>query len=290
MPQFTTLIDAPTLADHLDDPDWIVFDCRFSLADPERGHRDYLAGHIRGAQYLDLNRDLSARVVPGKTGRHPLPSVEEAARLFGGRGVGPNAQVIAYDDRAGSIAARLWWMLKWLGHDAVAVLDGGWSSWVARRGPTATGDERRAPAPFQARPRPDFEVTVDEIRQRGGRSDFVLFDARASERYRGEAEPIDPVAGHIPGARSLPFQKNLGPEGRFLPPAELKRRFEAALGDSSASEAVVYCGSGVTAAHDLLAFEVAGLERPRLYAGSWSEWITDPDRPVALGDEDRSQA
>lgn len=284
-PPFTTLIDCRTLEVHLDEPDWVLFDCRFSLAEPQRGHRDYLSGHIPGAQYLDLNHDLSAPVVPGKTGRHPLPAVKEAARLFADRGVGSKTQVVTYDDAAGSIAARLWWMLKWLGHEAVAVLDGGWQQWVDSNGPQRSGEERRSPTTFDARPRPELQVSLDEIRRRHDDPDFLLLDARARERYLGEFEPIDPVAGHIPGARSLPFQQNLDSHGRFLSREELRRRLRPVLGDSAGPEAAVYCGSGVTAAHDILAFEVAGLGRPRLYAGSWSEWIAGRENPVAVGDE-----
>jgi thiosulfate/3-mercaptopyruvate sulfurtransferase len=282
---YTTLVDARTLRSHLDDPDWILFDCRFSLADTSRGRRDYLVGHIPGAQYLHLNDDLSAPVVPGKTGRHPLPAEHEAENLFGSRGVCKECQVVAYDDSSGSIAARLWWMLKWLGHDAVAVLDGGWQQWIDSGGTALPGEERRKPVDFEALVRPELVATTDEIRRRQSDSDFRLLDARAPERYRGETEPIDRVAGHIPGAISAPFKDNLGPQGCLLPPDELKQRLARLLGDSRASDAVAYCGSGVTAALDLLAFEVAGLGRPRLYVGSWSKWITDADNPIAVGNE-----
>lgn len=282
---YTTLVDTRTVTSHIDDPKWVLFDCRFSLADPSRGRREYLVGHIPGAQYLHLNEDLSAPVIPGKTGRHPLPTEQEAARLFGSRGVSGESQVVAYDDSSGSIAARLWWMLKWLGHDAAAVLDGGWQQWIDSGGATRSGEERRGPADFESRIRPGLVATAGDILRRQQHSDFRLLDARAPERYRGETEPIDRVAGHIPGAVSAPFKKNLDPQGRFLPAAELRRRLARLLGEASAPEAVVYCGSGVTAAHDLLAFEVAGLERPRLYVGSWSEWINDADNPIAVGDE-----
>ncbi|MEJ2083571.1 MAG: sulfurtransferase [Acidobacteriota bacterium] len=282
---YTTLVDVQTLASHIDQPSWVLFDCRFSLADPSRGRRDYLSGHIPGAQYLDLNQDLSAPVIPGKTGRHPLPTEQEAAHLFGSRGVSAETQVIAYDDMSGAIAARLWWMLKWLGHDAVAVLDGGWNEWITSDGATRPGAEHRVPADFRARLRPQLVVTTDEIRRRRNRSGFRLLDARAPERYRGETEPIDPVAGHVPGAISAPFRDNLDSQGRVLAGAELRQRLEPLLGSSPASEAVAYCGSGVTAAQDILAFELAGLGRPRLYVGSWSEWITDAENPIAVGDE-----
>ncbi len=281
---YTTLVDTQTLAAHLDDPSWILFDCRFSLAEPERGRRDYLAAHIPGAQYLDLNRDLSAPVAPGKTGRHPLPRADEAARIFSRCGVSAASQVVAYDDLSGAIAARLWWMLKWLGHDAVAVLDGGWPRWLASGGAARSHEERRPPSQLEVRSRPALVATTDEVRRRRDHPDFVLLDARAPERYRGEVEPIDPVAGHIPGARSAPFKENLDPEGRFLSPTQLRSRLEPLLRSLPAGDAVVYCGSGVTAAHDILAFEAAGLGSPRLYVGSWSEWITDPDNPVAVGD------
>ena len=281
---FTTLVDTPTLLTHLEDPQWVVFDCRFKLAEPERGRRDYLEQHIPGAQYLDLNRDLSSPVTPGKTGRHPLPGTVAAGRLLGSRGVASDTQVVAYDDSRGSIAARLWWMLKWLGHDAVAVLDGGFEGWLAAGGQVQSGDERRAQVSFVARPRPLMIATTDELRRRSAGA-APLLDARAAERYRGEVEPIDPVAGHIPGAISAPFQENLDAGGRFHPPDALKQRLGSLLGDARASDAVVYCGSGVTAAHDILAFAAAGLGMPRLYVGSWSEWVTDADNPVAVGNE-----
>ncbi len=288
MQAFTTLIAADELASRLHQSHWRVFDCRFSLDDPQRGRRDYALSRIPGAVYLHLDEELSAPVKPGITGRHPLPDPDRLARLLARHGVSGRSQVIAYDDAGGSVAARLWWLLKWLGHDGVAVLDGGWSAWLERGLPVESGAPLPGPRPtggeLQVRLRAGMVAGAQEIEQlvACGRASRLL-DARAAERFRGEVEPIDPVAGHIPGARNHPFVGNLGADGRFLPQAELAAKLGALCGNLQAEELICYCGSGVTAAHNVLAFEHAGLGRPRLYAGSWSEWITDPQRPVATG-------
>lgn len=281
----TTLVDAGTLREHLEDPDWMVVDCRFSLDDPEAGGRAYAAAHIPGAVYAHLDRDLSGPVVPGVTGRHPLPDPDRLSAWLSARGVDASVQVVAYDNKGGAIAARLWMLLRWLGHAAVAVLDGGWSAWCAAGHPTTQDAE--TPVPRQFIPAPASALLVDAATVERLRNDPAcrLLDARARPRYRGEVEPIDPVAGHIPGAVSAPFAENLAPDGRFLPPEELRARFKALLGGVPPSAAVCYCGSGVTANHILLAMEYAGLPGARLYAGSWSEWITDPSRPVATGED-----
>lgn len=273
----TTLISCLELADDLDQDDVVVVDCRFSLGDPERGRADYAQSHIPGAVYAHLDEDLSGEIIPGKTGRHPLPPVGEMADRFGAWGIGEGVQVVAYDDAGGGIAARLWWMLRYLGHDAAAVLDGGWPRWVASELPTRAGTENRPPRRFTPRPRTDWVVDaeiVDAIRERGG---WVLVDAREAERYRGEFEPIDPVAGHIPGAVSAPFKENLNADGYFREPEVLRQRFEKIIGRTPADHVVSYCGSGVTAAHNLLAMAHAGLGHGRLYPGSWSEWIIEHD-------------
>ncbi len=278
---YTTLISTTDLADHLTDPDWAVIDCRFAVADKGRGRRDYLAGHIPGAVYAHLDDDLAGPVIAGVTGRHPLPDLEAFARTLSGWGVGPGVQVVAYDDAGGAYAARLWWMLRWLGHEAVAVLDGAWQAWVAEDRPTVAGQETRPERVFIPHPRPELLATateVDAIRLDPG---WRLLDARGADRFRGENETLDPVAGHIPGALSLPYAGNLAPDGHFLPPEALAARFAAVLGDAPSQRVVCSCGSGVTAAHDLLAMLHTGLGEGRLYAGSWSEWITDPARLVA---------
>lgn len=280
MVAYTTLISATDLAQHLDDQTWLIVDCRFSLADTERGRRDYRESHIPGAIYAHLNEDLSGPVVTGRTGRHPLPDPDAFARTLGGWGVGDDIQVVAYDDSTGGIAARLWWMLRWLGHDAVAVLDGGWLYWSKNGLPAQGGAESPTKRIFTARPRAHFVVDTAVVEAMLESRPAMLFDSRAADRYRGENETIDPVAGHIPGAISVPYEDNVGPDGLFLPKEILKDRFEVLMAGIPSEQAAFYCGSGVTAAQNLLAMAHAGLGNGRLYAGSWSEWIADPTRPI----------
>ena len=278
---YTTLISAAELAEHLDDPGWAIVDCRFALADTERGRRDFQAAHIPGARYAHLDEDLSGPVLAGLTGRHPLPDIESFAQTLGGWGIGDGVQVVVYDDATGGIAARLWWMLRWLGHDEVAVLDGGWAQWSRAGLPVQSDPGSRPARVFAIRPRPDLLVDTAEVVAKSQDRPAVLFDSRTADRYRGENENIDPVAGHIPGAINAPYPDNVDPDGLFLPRETLQARFEALLAETPADQAIFYCGSGVTAAHNLLAMAHAGLGDARLYAGSWSEWITDPARPVA---------
>ena len=280
---YTTLISTAELAEHLADPDWAVIDVRFSLTDHAVGERNYLAAHIPGAVYAHLERDLSSPQIAGKTGRHPLPPVAAITQTLSQWGIDSRTQVVVYDDNSGVYAGRLWWMLRWLGHDAVALLDGDWRLWQAEGRPTRSGAEQRDARTFTPRVRPHLLATSDEIAGRLGAPDLHLFDARAADRYRGENETIDPVVGHVPGAVNAPYALNLDADGRFLSAGELRERYEALLGDAPAEEAIFYCGSGVSAVHDLIAVEVAGLGLPRLYVGSWSEWIADPARPVASG-------
>ena len=278
---FDTLVETEVLAAHLHDPAWVVFDCRSVLTDPSAGERAYAAGHIPGARHLHLERDLSSPVTP-ETGRHPLPDPKQLAEKLGRAGVGRHTQVVAYDDAGGVYAARLWWLLRWLGHRESAVLNGGWQQWLKEERSTDTA----VPAP-EARHFPHREPsreawlsTQEVLEQVRGRRPGLLMDARGPTRFRGDEEPIDPVAGHIPGAMNMPFTANLAPDGRFSAPATLRHRFEAALGKFSPDQAVSMCGSGVTACHNLLAMELAGMKHAKLYAGSWSEWIRDPARPV----------
>lgn len=280
---FTTLISTVECASHLADAEWAIVDCRSTLGDPERGRRDYERAHIPGALYADLEHDLSGPIVPGVTGRHPLPPIDDFVHTLGRWGIDEHVQVVVYDDAGGMIAARLWWMLRWLGHTAVAVLDGGWPRWQSEGRPARDDREVRSPRTFVAHPRPELLADTDEVAGLGDAPTSLLIDARAGERYRGEVEPIDARAGHIPGAVCAPYGENLQPDGTFRPAAELRERFRAVLGEVPASAAVFYCGSGVSAAHNVLALAHAGLGDARLYAGSWSEWITDPSRPIALG-------
>lgn len=278
---YETLITTTEVARHLADPNWAIVDCRFALDDTEQGRRAYQEAHIPGAVYAHLDEDLSGPIVPDQTGRHPLPDVETFADTLSAWGIGNDSQVVAYDDRGGAIAARLWWMLRWVGHDAVAVLDGGWPRWRDQARPTRSGVERPVVADFIPHSRPHLLVSGQEVAERLGDPALLLVDARSPDRFRGENETLDAVAGHIPGAVNAFYGRNLDEEGGFLPAAELRRRYRTLLDDKGPEQAVVYCGSGVTAAHDLLALRHAGLGDAILYAGSWSEWITDPERPVA---------
>ena len=281
MSRFSAVISPAELAACLAEPSLHVVDCRASLQNPAAGRELYGKSHLPRAVFADLLEDLSGPIVAGKTGRHPLPDVDVFVRQLRQWGIGAGSQVVAYDDAGGAFAARLWWMLRWLGHDAVAVLDGGFSAWVAEGRPVTDEVETSPLGDFVARPRAELLATAKELAAPQS-LDRKVFDARAPERYRGDVEPIDPVAGHIPGALNLPFAENLR-DGRFLSPAELRQRFAAALAGATPESSVVYCGSGVTACHDVLAFARAGLPLPKLYAGSWSEWITDPSRPTERG-------
>ena len=280
---YTTLIASAELAPHLNDPDWAIVDARFSLTETEAGRQAYQASHIPGAVYAHLDEDLSGPIIPGQTSRHPLPEVKAFAATLGRWGIDNQTQVVVYDSMNGIVAARLWWMLRWVGHTAVAVLDGGWPQWEAEGHLTRPGSETRSPRVFTPQPHPALVVDVETAAAVGQAADGLLVDCRAQPRYAGETEPLDPVAGHIPGAINAPVTDNLAEDGRFLPPDQLRRRFTELLGGLSPEQATFYCGSGVSAAHNLLAMAHIGLEGSRLYAGSWSEWITDPARPIATG-------
>lgn len=273
-----TLVDAATLRG------WagplVLLDCSFDLGDPGAGERAHAAGHIPGASYAHLDRDLSGPKT-GHNGRHPLPERGAFAAAAGRWGVRPGVQVVTYDAQGSPYAARAWWLLRWLGHDAVAVLDGGLAAWLAAGGALATGTEAAAPLPpYPAAAAPAMR-TIDATALRAALGRVRVLDARAGERFRGEVEPLDRVAGHIPGATHRFFKDNLQADGRFKPAAALRAEFDAYA--TPADHVVHQCGSGVTACHNLLAMAHAGLEGSRLYPGSWSEWSSDPARPVAVG-------
>lgn len=278
---YTTLIDTDTLARHLDDPAWVVFDCRHDLAKPDWGAAEYAASHLPGARFLHLDKDLSAPM-NGRNGRHPLPDPEKLAAKLGAAGVGPATQVVAYDGQGGAYAARAWWLLRWLGHDAVAVLDGGFGKWVREGRPLSAAIPQPAPARFEARPgrgAVDAAFLAAHLRDPA----VYIVDARANDRYRGENETLDPVAGHIPGSVNRFFRENLDTGGQFKAPAALREEWQRLLAGRPPESVVHSCGSGVSACHNLFAMELAGLTGSRLYPGSWSEWVADPARPVATG-------
>jgi len=286
---FTTLIEPAQLAAHLEDPDWAIVDCRFDLARPGWGAQAYAAGHIPHALYAHLDEDLSAARTP-RSGRHPLPQVEALAATFGRFGIDARVQVIGYDQGTGAFAARLWWLLRWLGHTAVAVLDGGLAAWERAGMPLASALEPRAARQFVPRVAPHLIVAGTELAEavRSGalrRGEQLLVDARSADRFAGENETIDATPGHIPGARNHPYAGNLDGQGRFLDAGQLRDAWQSTLRGASARQLISMCGSGVTACHNLLALEAAGLSGARLYAGSWSEWITDPAHAVARGSE-----
>ncbi|HEY3518362.1 MAG TPA: sulfurtransferase [Gammaproteobacteria bacterium] len=281
---FGPLIDAKALARELGSGDCIVVDCRFTLTDPPAGRAAYERGHIPGARYADLDNDLARRPRAGE-GRHPLPDPERFAATLGSWGIGRDDAVVAYDEGGGAIAARLWWLLGWIGHPRRAVLDGGFAAWQEARLPVEQAPPEVHSRRYEARPpKHDDVVATDELAAAQAAGD-LLVDARAAPRYRGEQEPIDPKAGHVPGARNRPFSANVTSAGRFRPPAELRAELTELLEGRSPERLIAMCGSGVTASHLLLAMDVAGLPGGRLYAGSWSEWIRDPSRPIRTGAE-----
>jgi thiosulfate/3-mercaptopyruvate sulfurtransferase len=280
------LVDTATLAARTGDPSCRIIDCRFELADPDAGAAAFARGHIPGALYAHLDRELAGPRTPW-SGRHPLPDPEQLAATLGAFGIDAGTQVVAYDESGGIYAARLWWLLRWLGHRRVAVLDGGLAAWRAERRPLSAEPAVVTPREFRAVADDDAHVSADDVAALLARGDCVLLDARATERFEGRLEPLDPRAGHVPGARSHPFSRNLGPDGRFLDAAALRALFSALLGSAPAAAVVSMCGSGVTACHTLLALEIAGFSGARLYPGSWSEWCRDPGRRIATGPETR---
>jgi thiosulfate/3-mercaptopyruvate sulfurtransferase len=276
----TTLVAADELARNLDSAEWVVCDCRHDLADYGAGRRAYEESHIPGARFLHLDEDLSGPKT-GINGRHPLPHPLTFALRVGALGIDNTKQVVAYDASGGSYAARLWWMLRWVGHTRVAVLDGGWQAWIGGGYPVTAEKPLVQPTTYTLRPRPDFAVDAAAVAAQLKDVDSAVLDARSEDRFRGENETLDPVAGHIPGALNRFFKSNLDGSGRFKSPETLRQEFSAVLGQRDPRAIVHQCGSGVTACHNLLAMEHAGLTGSKLYPGSWSEWVSDPSRPVS---------
>ena len=278
--EWTTLVQAETLASALGEADLVILDCRFSLADPDAGERAWRASHIPGARYAHVDRDLSDHDKRGQ-GRHPWPEADAFTTRLAAWGITPSHRVVAYDDGDGAFAARLWWLLRTLGHRDVAVLDGGWSRWTALGLPVDDRVPAAKPAAYAGTFDTQRLLDADAV-QRHLAAGGLLVDARAAERFRGEVEPIDPVAGHVPGAVNRPYASNLA-DGRFKPAARLHAEFDALLDGRAADEMVTMCGSGITACHHLLAMAHAGSPGAKLFTGSWSGWIGDRSRPVATG-------
>ncbi|ROL73355.1 sulfurtransferase [Pseudomonas chlororaphis] len=279
------LISPLALDQRKEQPGLVILDCRFALEDPDYGQRSYSEGHIAGAHFADLERDLSGPVSKGLTGRHPLPQAEPLLARLRAWGIEADSDIVLYDDGPGAFAARAWWLLAWLGkRDGVFILDGGLKAWHGAGLPLSLDAPSSVPGSFVGQPDNRLLLSAEQLQQRLGQPELTLLDARALPRFRGEVEPIDPVAGHIPGAQCAAFSDNLGSDGRFLPAEQLRQRFAAQLGNRSVDGLVAYCGSGVTACHNLFALCLAGYPLAQLYAGSWSEWITDPQRAIATGD------
>lgn len=279
------LIAPRQLADTLEQPGLVILDCRFALEDSDYGQRSYAEGHIAGAHFADLERDLSGPVVKGVSGRHPLPQPGRLLERLQFWGVNADSTVVLYDDGPGAFAARAWWLLAWLGkRNGVYLLDGGLKAWHAAGLPLSLDAPPSEAGHFSGKPDPALVVSAQQLQKRLGAAELTLLDARAEPRFRGDVEPLDPVAGHIPGAQCATFTGNLGPDGRFLPAELLQQRFAQLLRGRSPEALVAYCGSGVTACHNLFALCLAGYPLAPLYAGSWSEWVTDPGRAVATGD------
>lgn len=275
---YTTLISCAELASHLGDSDWRIFDCRHDLADPGAGEAAYAQTHIAGAGFMHLDRDLSSKPT-GNNGRHPLPTADTFVETLSRAGVNGSCQVVAYDASGGMYASRLWWMLRWLGHDAVAVLDGGWTDWTAGHFPVGSAPAEYSPSRFVARPRPSTLDSAAVLANLSSRERLVV-DARGADRFRGDNETMDPVGGHIPGAVNRSFRDNLDANGRFKDARLLRQDFQSLMAGRPPGTIVHSCGSGVSACHNVLAMEIAGLPGSLLYPGSWSEWCADPSRPI----------
>lgn len=275
---FDALVDIHLLKNHLDDPNWLIVDCRYDLFDPGFGKRVYNNGHIPGAVFADINTQLSGPVIPGNTGRHPLPGIDDLTQTFSNWGIIQNIQVVAYDDGGGKFAARLWWLLHWLGHSKVAVLNGGIGIWEDAGYPLESSPVERSEKRFVPMPQPQMVLNLSETKPLP--ENITIIDSRAPERYAGKLELIDPIAGRIPGAKNRFFENNLNNDLTFLSSHKLKTQFSKLVGENFSANVVFYCGSGITGSHNVLAMYIAGMGMAKLYPGSWSEWITDPTRPI----------
>ncbi len=276
----STLISCEILAEHLNDPNWRIFDCRHLLSDVAYGARVYAEGHLPGAFFMRLDSDLSGPMT-GSNGRHPLPEMSPLMSKLGAAGVTSQTQVVVYDDVGGMVAGRLWWMLRWLGHQHVALLDGGITHWLKQGRPVSAELPKSAPTVFSGATQPGWTVSTADVLATLGTHEYCVVDARAPDRFRGENETLDPVGGHIPGARNRFFKDNLDADGLFRSSAELRPEFLSLFAGVEPKHVIMQCGSGVSACHNLLAMEIAGLHGAKLYVGSWSEWCSDPRRPVA---------
>ena len=277
---FETLISTTELAPHVQNPDWAILDCRFSLEEPDLGLQTYVASHIPGALYVHLEHDLCGPIHPGQGSRHPFPPVEAFAERLSAWGIDTSVQVVVYDDFQGGIAVRLWRMLGWLGHRSVALLDGGWPRWVEEGRPVRTGPEMRPARTFVPSPRPELLVSTDEVLQLLASPSHLVLDTRSDRSYTGQRNPSSPTSGHIPGARNMHFADNVAPDGLMRDMAELSSIYRSILGGRPAGQVIAYCTSGVTASLNILVMQHLGLGEARLYAGSWDEWTTHPNRPV----------
>ena len=276
-----TIVSTDALAARLDGT-WAIVDCRYHLKDEHWGRREYRAAHIPGAAYVSLSDDL-AGTPSGSNGRHPIPTADAMAAVFGRLGIDSTTQVVAYDQETGMFASRLWWMLRYMGHKEVAVLDGGWAKWTREGRPSRDGDETPTARTFVGHPRDSLRLDAREVERQLLAPQALLVDARAAERFQGLTEPIDRTPGHIPGAANHHYQQALADDGTLLPVEVLRETFTSLLGERKAEDIVMYCGSGVSACVNLLAMEHAGLPGAKLFPGSWSEWSSDPSRPVETG-------
>ncbi len=281
---YTSIISAENLKASLFAENLVIIDCRFSLSNTESGRIEYNKSHIPKSHYAHLDEDLSGEIIPGKTGRHPMPEKEHFVEMVSKWGIDNNTQVIAYDHSHGGIAARLWFLLKWLGHEKVAVLDGGWKAWNGLKYPVTNEVPKNQIKAFLSKNNDQLVVNAEFIKSIAKNNEWLVCDSRTADRYRGENETIDPIAGHIPGAVSVPFIENVDAAGNMLNKKELEQRFKEKLGDHPIEKTVFYCGSGVTACHNLLALNYIGMKEPKIYPGSWSEWITDKSREIEIGD------
>jgi thiosulfate/3-mercaptopyruvate sulfurtransferase len=278
--RYSEFITTGQLAELVADPLWVIVDCTFDLAEPGWGEENYLEGHIPGAVYAHMDLDLSGPITPS-TGRHPLPDPQKMAEKLSQWGIGPSSQVVVYDTANGAFASRLWWMLHYYGHERAAILEGGYAKWISEDRPLVPGKEHpHSPAHFTVNLRPEMVAAWGEVDKIRSDPHWKLVDARSAVRFRGEQEPIDKVAGHIPGALNRFHGENLNSDGTLLAQAELRRQFNNLLGETPPEKTIVYCGSGVTSCLHIAVMQHAGLGLPRLYAGSWSEWIRDPSRAI----------